>query len=212
MYRTVVHDRVHRVEAQAIEVELLEPIQRVADREVAHRAAVGAVVVDARTPGSLVPLGEERRRIDGEVITVGPKMIVDHVKDHHQPTPVGFRDQALEIVRSTVGGGGRVGQHAVIAPVAGARKIADRHDLDRGDAKLHEMVELLDRGGEGARRREGADVELVEHRLSPGATGKVVVPRERGRVDHLARPVHVLRLEAAGGVGHQQPVIDPEAV
>ena len=46
----VVEDRVHGVEAQAVEVILLEPIERVVDEEVAHRPRLGAVEIDARRP------------------------------------------------------------------------------------------------------------------------------------------------------------------
>ena len=35
----IVDDRVHGVEPQAVDVILLEPVQRVVDEEVAHRAA-----------------------------------------------------------------------------------------------------------------------------------------------------------------------------
>ena len=45
--RAVVH-RMHRVHAQAVEMELLDPVQRVVEEEVAHRAAVLGVEVDRR--------------------------------------------------------------------------------------------------------------------------------------------------------------------
>ena len=37
-------------------------------------------------------------------------------------------------------------QHAVVAPVARARGLRERHQLDRGDAERDEPVELLRRG------------------------------------------------------------------
>ena len=57
----VVDDRVHRVEPQPVEIVLLEPIERVLDHEVAHRAARDAVVIDRRAPRRAVPLGKEIR-------------------------------------------------------------------------------------------------------------------------------------------------------
>ena len=48
--RAVVEDRVDRVEPQPIEMELLEPIQRIVDEEVADRRGVLAVEVDRGAP------------------------------------------------------------------------------------------------------------------------------------------------------------------
>ena len=50
----------HGVEAQAVEVIFLEPVQRVVDEEVAHRPRLGAVDIDAGAPRRLVAVGEER--------------------------------------------------------------------------------------------------------------------------------------------------------
>ena len=57
----VVDDRVHRIEAQPVEIVLLEPIERVLDHEVAHRAARVVVVIDRRAPRRVMALGEEIR-------------------------------------------------------------------------------------------------------------------------------------------------------
>ena len=50
MRRRIVANRVHGVEAQAVEVKLVEPVQRVVDEEVAHDAAVLAVEIDRLRP------------------------------------------------------------------------------------------------------------------------------------------------------------------
>ena len=76
------------------------------------------------------------------------------------------------------------------------------------------MVELVDGGAEGALGREGADMELVEDALLPGAAapaGRRATDRPAGSID-LARSVHVLGLEAGGGIGHREAVLEPEAV
>ncbi len=58
----VVDDGVNRIESQPVEVEFLEPVQRVVDVEVAHRAVL-AIEVDGGAPGRVVPLGEKLRRV-----------------------------------------------------------------------------------------------------------------------------------------------------
>ena len=75
------------------------------------------------------------------------------------------------------------------------------------------MVELAAQAIVGALLAERADMQLVQHRLvprparaSPGAA--MVAPR----IDHLARPVHVVGLEARDRVGHRLAVVEPEGV
>ena len=168
MLRAVVDDRMHGVEPQPVQMELLDPVERVLDDELAHRLAVLAVVIDGVAPGRLVALGEEARGVGGEVVPVGTKVIIDHVEEDHQPALVGGLDQRLEILRAAIAGIGRVGQDAVIAPVPPAGEIGDRHDLERGDAEPRQVIEPSDRGAEGAFLCEGADMELVDDRLVPG--------------------------------------------
>ena len=134
-----------------------------------------AVEVDRGAPGRLVAVGEGLRRDRVQVGALRAEVVVDHVEQHHQPARVGRVDQRLEVLRPAVAAVGRVGQHAVVAPVPRAREIGDRHELDRGHAQCHQMVELVDRGAEGALRREGADVQFVDDRLLPGAAAPAVV-------------------------------------
>ena len=213
MLRAVVEDGMHRVQPQAVEVELLDPVEGVVDDEFAHRAAVRPVEVDRRAPWRLVAIGEGLRRNRVDIGAFRSEMVVDDVEQHHQPAGVGGFDQRLQVLGPAVGGIRGVGQHAVVAPVPAAGKITDRHDLDRGHAKRDQMVELADRGAERALRRKGADVQLVDDRLLPGAAAPADVAPSVGRwIDHLARPVHVLRLIARGRVGNAQAVRQHEAI
>ena len=69
------------------------------------------------------------------------------------------------------------------------------------------------RGGEGAVRREGADVQLVDHQVAPArrrASGGR--PGEASRVDHLRRPVHAVGLDARGGIGERALAVEPVPV
>src|SRR5260370_27706345 len=107
----------------------------------------------------------------------------------------------------------RIGGDAVVAQVPAARKVPNRLDLDRGHAKGNQMAELAYRGPKGALRRKGPDVQLVDNRLFPGAAAPAGIAPDVGpRVDHLARPVHILRLIARGRVGNAQAVRKHEAI
>ena len=83
----------HRVEAQAIDMILFDPVERIVDEEIAYRPHA-AVEIDRRTPGCAVPIGEELRRVEMQIVAVRPEVIVDHVEKHHQAASVGGVDQS----------------------------------------------------------------------------------------------------------------------
>ena len=169
MLRAVIEDGVHRVQPKAVEVKLLDPVESIMNDKLAHGAAVGPVKIDCAAPRRLVAVGKSLRRDRMNVSALRTEVIVNHIEQHHQPAAVCGFDQRFQILGPAIGRVWGVGQHAVIAPVAAARKVADRHDLDGGYAKRNQMVELADCGTKGALRRKGADVQFVDDRLLPGA-------------------------------------------
>ena len=188
-------------------MEFLQPVKDVVDEEVAHRAIIFAVKVDRRAPRRVMVRVEEVRGVGVQIVALWAEVIVDHVQQHHQPAFVSGVDQTLEVFRPAIGGIGREGQHAVVAPVAATGKIGHRHDLQRGYAQIGEIVEPLDNAVEVARRREAADVQLVDHRLFPGPAAPVAIgPVEGGRVDDLGGAMDVVWVVARGRIGHQQSV------
>src|SRR5204862_3598165 len=76
----------------------------------------------------------------------------------------------------------------------------DRHQLDRGDPELAELLQPWNDVVERPAGREGADVQLVEHELLElqVRAGSYV---ERARVDDPGRSAQPLRLEARAGIG-----------
>ena len=201
--------RMHRIQAQAVEVELLEPVERVVDEEVAHRARMLSVEVERRAPGRMPRLVEELRRVLAEVIPLRAEMVVDHVEQHHQAAGMGGGHQALQVLRRAVGGIGRVRQHAVVAPIAPAGTIGERQKLDRGNAEPREVIEAPDGGIESPFGGKSADMQLVDHGLMPRAAFPVRIrPGERHRIDHHARGMHILGIPARSGVGHADAVVD----
>ena len=116
---------------------------------------------------------------------------------------VGGIDQRLQVVRRAIGIVRRIGQHAVIAPAAPAREMGDGHDLDGGDAEMGKVRQALDGGAEGAFRREGADVQFVEHGLLPRpALPADIAPGIAPVVDDHRRSVDIVPLRMGGGIGN----------
>ncbi len=101
-----VPDLVDRVEPEPVEVEFLQPVERVLDEEAPHRVLL---VGDRRTPRR-VPLGvEEVPGVETEIIPVGTEMIVDDIEQHHQPVAVRGIDEGLHVLRRAVSLVRRVG-------------------------------------------------------------------------------------------------------
>ena len=210
----VVDDGVHRVESQAVEVVLLDPIQRVVNEEGAYDLAARVVEVDRVTPRRVMPRGEELRRVKMQIVAVGTEVVVDDVEQHHELTLVRALNEAFEIIGRAVAVLGRKRQHAVVAPIVFAARVGERHELDRGNTEITKIVQLPRGGREGSCLGERADVQLVDDGLVPRPAAPVAVgPRKRGRVDHLARCVHVLRIEARRRIGNpQRAAVEREAV
>ena len=113
-------------------------------------------------------------------------------------------DQRLQVVRRAIAAVGRERQHAVVAPVALAGKIVDRHQLDGGDAQRGEVGQGCLHAVEAA---QSADMQLVEHRLVPRpAAPRRMLPAIGARVDDEARAMDVVGLGARRGIGHREAV------
>jgi hypothetical protein len=116
-------NRLHGVEAQPVEVDLLEPVQRVVDEAVAHGVRLRTVEVDGRAPRRAAPPAEERRRVAGQVTAVRAEVVVDDVEKHRDAARVCGLHEALEVIGRAVARVGRKRQHAVAAPVAAAGEV-----------------------------------------------------------------------------------------
>ena len=137
-------------------------------------------------------------------------MVVDHVEDDLDPGLVQAAGHQLELVhvaaRRKVARRRREEPGGVVAPVVrqaalGQVSIVEerlhRHQLDRGDAELHEVIDYprVRETAEAAahlrrdvamKRRHALDVRLVDDRVGPGVLRPDVRPPGHRRVNHLA--------------------------
>ncbi len=199
--RAEIADAVDSIEAQTVQVIVFEPVKRVGDKEIANRPAVPPVEIQRLAPRRGIALGKIAPKL-AEIIAFRAEMVVDHVQDNGQSAAMCGIDQTLQTGRPAVGILRRVKIHAVIAPVASAGELRDGHDFDDRHAELGQFVEVRNDAIEGALRRIGADVQLVDHRGGQvKALPSLIRPRKRREVDGLRRAVNAVRLATGSRIG-----------
>jgi hypothetical protein len=210
----LVDERVHRVQAQPVDVHVPQPHERVVHDVAAHPVGLGAGQVDRAAPGVRAALAEDRHEL-GQVVAAGPEVVVDDVLDHAEAALVAGVDEPLVGRRPAVGLLDGVPGDAVVAPVVRPVEPVDRQQLDEVDAEGHQVVQPAARGVERALGRERADVQLVDDAAGqrPAVPGGVA-PGVGGRGEPAGEPVHAVGLPArprvgAGGVTvvEQVPVV-----
>ncbi len=234
------------VEAEAVDVHLGDPVaqrvhdqlqrvrvphvERVAGAGVVH--VVPLVVLDHPVVGLVVDALHAQRRT--EVVALRG-VVVDHVEDHLDAGRVQGLDHRLELLHllAELTGGGVVGvrgeeAEGVVAPVVAQalveqRGVVDelvhRHQLDRGDAELGEVLDDGRVGDAGVRAAhvlrhvrvqlgEPLDVGLVDDRLVVGDVQEPVALPVEERVDHDAEGHVLRRVVVVAGVGVAEVVAE----
>jgi len=190
-------------------VVLLEPVERVLAEERADLPAALAVEVDRVAPGGCVAPAEEGGRVGVQEVPLRAEVVVDDVEEDREPARVTRLDERFQVLGAPVPALGRERQHAVVPPAPAAGEVGERHQLERGDTEVGEVIEPCRGCRQRALRRERADVQLVEDQGLPrvAAPGRVG-PLEPPGVHDLAGAVHVPGLEARGRIGHAQGAVD----
>src|SRR4051794_29450884 len=98
------------VEAKPIEVILLQPIQRIVNIKIAHRAAVRTIKIDRLSPWSTVSLRKKVWCIQAQVIAFRPEVVINHIEKYHQTFPMCRINQALQVFRLSIASSRRKGQ------------------------------------------------------------------------------------------------------
>ena len=221
-----VEHRGDAVDAQAVGVELLEPVERVGVEEVAH--LVAAEVEDVGAP-LLVPAAlrvgvlVERGAVEaGQGPLVGGEVAGHPVEDDADAGLVQPVDEAAEAVGVAEPGVGGEVRGDVVAPRAAERVLHHRHQLDVGEAQVgqvgHQVVGqlvvgpvapvevLLPRARGAPRRSTSARAPGGARRARPSTPRRPTCGSDskttRGRARrHLGVPRHRVGLLAPRAVG-----------
>jgi hypothetical protein len=119
--------------AQAIEAIFLQPVQRVVEEEVAHLRRSKSI---AGPHGVFTPSRKNGLAYCAQIIAVRSEVVIDHVEEDHQTETMRGVDQCLQFIGRAVGRIGRVGQHAVVTPIAAAAEVVERHQFDGRHAEV----------------------------------------------------------------------------
>ena len=134
----------HAVHADAIHVEVLEPVQHVGDQEGADLAAGEVELV--RTPvGVNLVLKQHVAVKGGKTVGVGTKAAGHPVHDHADARLVARIDKVHELLRVTVARRGGIVAGRLVAPGAVEGMLHERHDLDMRVAHVAHVVHELHR-------------------------------------------------------------------
>lgn len=99
----------------------------------------------------------------------------------------------------------RVGQHAVVAPVALAWELPQRHQLDSTDAHLGQALQVPGNPGVAV---EQTDMQFLNHRFVPRPALPRVLPGVTGHIHHLAWALYALGLITRSRVSHLEFAVD----
>jgi hypothetical protein len=207
------------VDPQAVDVELVEPVQRVGDQEVLDLLA--PEVEHQRAPVGLLAAARVGVLVERAAVEAGQRPLVARevrrhpVDDHAVAVLVQVVDEVAEVVGTAEARGGRVVGRHLVAPRATERVLGHRQQLDVGEAGLVEVVdELVGHLAVVEARLPRAQVHLVDaHRLG--------VRRARGAGRHplavaplVAGVVHHRRggRRDLGGEGQRVGLVPPAAV
>ena len=137
------------VDAQAVEVVLLEPVQRVGDEVAADLAAT--VVEDQGVPVGVEPLARilmlvERRAVEAaEAVRVGGEVGGHPVGDDAEALLMGRIDERCELGGRAVADRGRVHADGLVPPGSVEGVLGDRQYLDVGEPEVCDVIDELGR-------------------------------------------------------------------
>ena len=145
-----IEHRGHGVDAQAVDVEMLEPMERACDQEALHLAT--AEIIDVGVPVLVEPFARIEMLVERAAVEAGkPVRIRREMRRHpvdQQADAGGMQgiDEAREILGRTIAAAGREQAKRLIPPGAAEGELGDRQQFDMGEAHLDDIGnELLDR-------------------------------------------------------------------
>ena len=162
-----VDHRGHGINSQAVNVELLEPVDRVGHQEVPHLRTTE--VEDVRAPVRLVAAPRIRVLVQSLAVKAGEgegilgEMRRNPVEQDANPVAVHGVHEVPEVIGRTEAGRWRVVARDLIAPGRTVGMFHHRHQLDMGEAKVLDVVDqVLGKAAIALALTPGAEMDLID--------------------------------------------------
>src|SRR5215469_823826 len=194
--------------SRRVTVELVELLESFLYKVADYVIALGSIEVDRRAPGRVVTVREVRPKF-GQVVSLGPKMVVDHIQHHGEPHSMAFIHQALQGYRSSIAGlrGKRI--YAVVSPIALLRELRHRHQFEGGDPKILQTLQPWSNRIERTLLREGPHVNLIKDIVVLLQSGPTSIGPRIIALHDQRRSVYPLRLVTGNWIGALDFTIQP---
>ncbi|MCY1401592.1 hypothetical protein D9M71_167130 [compost metagenome] len=186
-----VEHRGHRIDPQAVDVEMLEPVQRRRQHVAVHFGA--PQVVDQRVPVLVeaflrVAVLVQRRAVElGQAVGIGGEMRRHPIENHPEFGLVAGVDERGELVRRAIPRTRRELRQQLITPRAAERVLHDRHQFDVGETEVFDIGnQPLGQLGPGV--LAGHFAQIVQ--LALPRAGVQFVDRQRRRHPLAVAPGH----------------------
>ncbi len=135
-------------------------------------------------------------------------MVEYDIQHHGKPERVSGIDESMKIIRCAIRRVRGIQQYAVIPPTAPPPELGHGHHFQLRYTQIGEIRQFVDGRPEGAFLREGADMQLVDHRLFPRTSLPFPLCGQAAtRVDHHRRAIDVSLLRARGRVRHRHSIL-----
>src|SRR5690606_40349508 len=102
MYCAIVRDGMYGIQPQAVYMKVMDPVKRIAGKELAHAIRPGAIKVQCRTPWCAIGIRKVRAK-PVKIVAFRPHVVVYHVQDHRNTLQMAGVYHALQPVSSAVG-------------------------------------------------------------------------------------------------------------
>ena len=196
--------RGHRIDAQPVHVEALDPVARAGEEEGDDLRPT--VVEDERAPVGmnrprLLPHLVERGAVEGpQPGKVRREVSRDPVEDDPQPEPVRLIDEVREVFRRPMAGGGGEVAARLIAPARVVGVLRDREQFDVREPEVGDIPEQ--------RVREGPVAEPRPVRLPAPGTEVCFVDRDRSAREPRAPAGSASQSASAQAYGSPETIRD----
>ena len=114
-----------------------------------------------------MPSGEELGRIQRQVVSLRPKVVINNIQEHHQIFRMCRVDQVFKVIRTPVTACRCKGKNSVVSPITLSGEIRNWHEFNRRHTKACQIIQFGFYSRKCPFCRKSPDMQLINHRFIP---------------------------------------------